>query len=355
MQSALENDPISILCVDTEAVPAHERFAFWAEEMGAKLGFTRYDSPERATFRQELSILDVGGLSFMRTRGSGVDIFRPVPMRMKEGADYPFYLLVKFNSGFTTNEQLGRSAIIGINDMVLIDSNEAMRLHSRDGADSWIIGLSQPLVTRWLPDARNAVALPLQADKGWSSMLSTYLRALTVGHLQSTGSRFERELIGEHVLSMLSFALAQRGVVHESEAVSARDRQLHARMRKWIRDNYSDPDLSAAKLAGDFNVSVRYVHKVFANAGQGTTFLGVVQHERLEAAVRLLRTASCARMFVAQIAYSCGFADPAYFGLVFRKKFGQSPRAFAALHGATPQMAAALPAHNSNRSPILLG
>lgn len=341
MQSLLENDSTSILRIDTEAVPARDRFAYWAEEMGAKLGFTRYDSPTRDTFRQELTIVDAGGLSFLRAQGSGVDIHRPVPSRMKEGAAFPYHLMFKFNGGFTTNEQLGRSATIGTSDMVLIDSNEAMRLCSHDGADSWIIGISQALVTRWLPDAKGAVALPLRGDKGWSGVLAAYLRGLTVNHLQTTGSRFERELIGEHVLSMLSFALAQCGVVPEGESVSARDRELHARMRRWIRDNYSDPDLSAAKLAADFNVSVRYVHKVFAIAGQGATFLNVVQHERLEAAVRLLRTATSAHMFIAQIAYRCGFTDPAYFGLVFRKRFGQSPRAYAVLNGAVHSKAVA--------------
>jgi hypothetical protein len=85
---------------------------------------------------------------------------------------WPYYLMFKFNGGVTINEQLGRNATIGTGDMVLIDFNEAMRLCSHDGADSWIIGLSQALVTRWLPQARNAAALPLRADKGWSSMLS---------------------------------------------------------------------------------------------------------------------------------------------------------------------------------------
>lgn len=81
----------------------------------------------------------------------------------------------------------------------------------------------------------------------------------------------------------------------------------------------------------------------------------LAQRCSLEAAVRLLRTASCAQMFVAQIAYRCGFTDPAYFGPVFRKRFAKSPRAFAELNGAMLQMVAALPARNPNRSPILIG
>ena len=91
------------------------------------------------------------------------------------------------------------------------------------------------------------------------------------------------------------------------------------------------------KLAADFNVSVRYVHKAFANAGRGMTFLDTVQHERMEAAMRMLRTSNISNTQISQIAYSCGFTDPAYFGLVFRKYQGCAPGAFAKMHGLNPE------------------
>jgi AraC-like DNA-binding protein len=333
----MNDDPPAILRIDTDALPARDKFAFWAEEMGTKRGFTSYDSPERSTFYQELSVVDANGVAFMRARGSALDIYRSAPSRIKEAAEYPFHLLVKLNTGFTTSEQLGRSATIGVNDMLIIDSNEAMRLRSHHGTDAWIIGLSQALVTRWLPDARDAAAVALKGDKGWTAVLASYLRAMSLEHLNAAASPFERELVGEHVLSMLSMALSQNKLAHDTDAVSARDRTLHARMRAWIRDHYADPEVSAAKLAADFNVSVRYVHKAFASAGRGMTFLDAVQHERMEAAMRMLRTSNISNTQISQIAYSCGFTDPAYFGLVFRKYQGCAPGVFAKAHGLNPE------------------
>lgn len=333
----MDDQPPAILRIDTDALPARDKFAFWAEEMGTKRGFSSYDSPERGTFRQELSLVDVNGVAFMRARGSPLDVYRGAPSRIKEAAEYPFHLLVKLNSGFTTSEQQGRSATIGVNDMLIIDSNEAMRLCSHHGTDAWIIGLSQSLVTRWLPDARDAAAVALRGDKGWTSLLAGYLRAMSLEHLNAVASPFERELVGEHVLSMLSMALSQNKLAHDAEMVSARDRALHARMRMWIRDHYADPEISAAKLAADFNVSVRYVHKAFASAGRGMTFLDTVQHERMEAAMRMLRTSNISNTQISQIAYSCGFTDPAYFGLVFRKYQGCAPGAFAKMYGLDPE------------------
>ncbi|WP_431112629.1 AraC family transcriptional regulator [Variovorax paradoxus] len=322
----------AVLRIDTDAVPARDKFAFWAEEMGAKRGFVTYDSPERDTFHQELSVVDLNGVVFMRTRGSPLEIYRTLPAQIQNADEYPFHLLLKLNNGFSTSEQQGRSATIGVNDMLIIDSNEAMRLCSHHGTDAWIIGLSRALVKRWLPDARNASAVVLRGDNGWTRMLASYLRAMSLEHLKGITSPFEREMLGEHVLSMLSMALAQNKLVHDPEWVSARDRALHSRMRLWIRDHYADPEISAAKLAADTNVSVRYVHKAFASAGQGTTFLDAVRHERMAAAMRMLRTSRFSSTHISQIAYSCGFTDPAYFGLVFRKYHGFAPGAFAKMH-----------------------
>jgi AraC-like DNA-binding protein len=177
----------------------------------------------------------------------------------------------------------------------------------------------------------------LRGNKGWTGVLANYLRAMSLEHLSTVANQFEREMVGEHVLSMLSMALSQNELAHDPEVVSARDRALHDRMRMWIRDHYADPEVSAAKLAADFNVSVRYVHKAFASAGRGMTFLEAVQRERMEAAVRMLRTSSISNMQISQIAYRCGFTDPAYFGLVFRKYQGCAPGAFAKTHGLNPR------------------
>ncbi len=50
-----------------------------------------------------------------------------------------------------------------------------------------------------------------------------------------------------------------------------------------------------------------------------------VQQVRLEVAARMLRAPSAPPLTVAQIAYRCGFSDPAYFGFVFRKQYGCTP------------------------------
>lgn len=328
---------------DTEHLPAEDRFAYWADEFGKNIGYIALDSPERADFHQWLSIVDIASLSLARLRGSPVSSTAE-PGQVKDVDLHPFQLMLKVDDGPSSIKQ-GTEAIVETGDLVLINSLQKMRMQAHLAANSLLIGLPKLLVARWLPDAEDAAAQRLDGAKGWSSVLAAYLNAMSIDQAQAIGSPFEQELVGEHILSMLSFALSQNGLMRDRETVSSRDRALHLRMYNWIRDNYADPEVSASKLAARFHVSVRYVHKVFASAGRGITFLDVLQHERLEAAVRMLRTASISHMFVAQIAYRCGFSDPAYFGLVFRKRYGCSPRAFASNRGRSD---IGLPSHTQS-------
>ncbi|WP_194273957.1 AraC family transcriptional regulator [Variovorax paradoxus] len=316
--------------VHTGMVSRKDGFAFWADEIGPHVG--SLDSTHRTDFQQELTIVDTAGLAFMRVHGSGASIARTGPSQMLGAEVYPYHLLIKLEGGLAISEQRGRVEL-GTGDMVLIDSWQPLRLRSTEVTNSWTLGLPEAVVNRWLPHADQSTDLRLAAGKGWAGMLSGYLRALNVEHLCSIRSPAERQLLGEHLMSMLSFALEQNGLAARpgalGERVSPRDGDLHARMRRWIRDHHADTGIDAQKLAASFNVSVRYVHKVFAKAGRGMTFLETLQGDRLDAAARMLRSPEGARKFVAQVAYDCGFADPAYFGLVFRKKYGCTPRAFA--------------------------
>lgn len=308
----------------------------WTQEFEEQASAWQADEASPSAVHLKLVLLDPNGLAFMRSQGGAVDIHRPKTAMSLEGRMYPFHLLLKMSSGLTVVEQNDRVATLQTGDMALLDSNEAMRVRSSEHNDAWIIGLAGPLVARWLPHAHDATALRLDGNSGWSGVLSNYIRALDIAQVQRHGGKFQREFVAEHVMSMLSFSLAQTSVVPCgtcNDAVPPRDRAMHAHMHDWIRDNYADPELTVAKAAAHFNLSTRYVHKVFANAGRGVTFREAVQHERLEAARRMLRTAATSNVPIAQVAYACGFSDPAYFGAVFRKKYGCPPGAFAQAQG----------------------
>jgi len=78
-------------------------------------------------------------------------------------------------------------------------------------------------------------------------------------------------------------------------------------------------------LARRLGVSPRYVQMVFA--GMATTASGYIRERRLEHAAQLL---AGGRHAITDVAYQVGFADLSYFYRSFRKRYGISPKRYAA-------------------------
>lgn len=315
--------PASIQHRGVPALPARRRFSFFIGTADAGGSFRHFDDGTPASLWVDVRAVDIAGLAFTWVRGNAIDAGRIMREQHKDAASHPLYLLLKLNA-LVANEAA---------DMVLVDADRFLQLRSPACNDMWFVGLPRSLVSRWLPGIQGPAAILLKGHTGWAGLLSAYLRGLDFSQLRRVTSPFEQELMGEHVLSMLSFALSQSmGAALLPDPVPARSRSQHAEMRRWIRDNCADPELSAAKLARHFHASIRHVHKVFASAGGGLSFRETVHQVRLELAARMLSEPAAASLQVAQVGYRCGFADPAYFGLVFRKHYGCTPGAFADAH-----------------------
>ncbi len=91
-----------------------------------------------------------------------------------------------------------------------------------------------------------------------------------------------------------------------------------------LEKNYQDEGFGIQELAAALHLSRMQVHrKLKALTNYSTSqFLNSF---RLEKGKALL---AGKERTVAEIAYSCGFGDPGYFGRLFTKRYGQSPQAF---------------------------
>ena len=86
----------------------------------------------------------------------------------------------------------------------------------------------------------------------------------------------------------------------------------------YVRDNYSDQELTIDKICGILGVSAAYFSTMFKKE-TGKTFIAYLTDYRMEQAVqRLIGRDEKTYVIAAQV----GYADPAYFSYVFKKKFG---------------------------------
>ncbi|MBY0558245.1 helix-turn-helix domain-containing protein [Hyphomicrobium sp.] len=94
---------------------------------------------------------------------------------------------------------------------------------------------------------------------------------------------------------------------------------------RYIDRNLSNPDLSPALVANQLGVSVRYIHKLFANTTE--TFGSYVTGRRLER-VKWDLLASSKRPPIAAMAYRWGFGDLSTFNRAFKSKYACTPSRF---------------------------
>jgi AraC-like DNA-binding protein len=158
-------------------------------------------------------------------------------------------------------------------------------------------------------------------DRGWAQLrqasLSDFKEAVAVGDTA-------RSLLLVNALAEL--ALIERGTIAAGSRRGMRALR-GARLslaRRLIAQHLSHANLSAAMVAGQLGVSVRYLHMLFE--GSGKSFSRYVTAERISLTGRLLREAP--RRPVAEIARACGFESLATFYRVFHNTVGMPPGEF---------------------------
>lgn len=96
--------------------------------------------------------------------------------------------------------------------------------------------------------------------------------------------------------------------------------------RKYIATRFQDSDLSLNDVAAHVNFSPNHFSAMFSEE-TGETFRDYLTHTRIEQAKKLLRTT---KLKCAQVAYQCGYNDPHYFSIIFRKNCGVTPQQYRA-------------------------
>lgn len=97
--------------------------------------------------------------------------------------------------------------------------------------------------------------------------------------------------------------------------------------RAYINSHYSDSNLSLNEIATQVNFSPNHFSAVFTSE-TGENFRDYLARTRVEQAKKLLRTTG---LKVAEVALRCGYNDPHYFSIIFRKNTGLSPQQFRAM------------------------
>lgn len=100
-------------------------------------------------------------------------------------------------------------------------------------------------------------------------------------------------------------------------------------MRKYIEENFDDPDLSLKHLSDRFNMNGKNVSQIFKDAFS-ENFVDFLLKLRIEKAKRLLTQTNLAQQDIAQ---QVGYSNSITFGRMFKRMVGMTPGDYRKKHG----------------------
>lgn len=100
--------------------------------------------------------------------------------------------------------------------------------------------------------------------------------------------------------------------------------RIFASAKRYILQNYADPELSLVSVAEHVQLTPSYVSYLFKRTGDHT-FTEFLNHTRIEQATKLLSTT---HMRAYEIAYAVGYKNPKYFFQMFKQITGMTPKGY---------------------------
>ncbi len=127
----------------------------------------------------------------------------------------------------------------------------------------------------------------------------------------------------ERLKEMLT-ALFQETIGLRDGQTAGRYSQVLEEACSFIRDNYAKEEISLNTVASNVNISPSYFSSIFRQE-MGVTFVEYLTGVRMERAKELLM---CSNMKTSEVGYEVGYKDSHYFGYLFKKTVGCTPKEF---------------------------
>lgn len=194
------------------------------------------------------------------------------------------------------------------------------------------------------PDSRFMVLfLPQTEAYAWGSAIPRLLGTALSGKgtaevaLSAVGRLLDEQfsldsagqvVLQDSVVALMAAAMRQTGspdLPAPSRVASVRKLE---QIREFILDHFSEPDLSAERIAQAFSMSRRSLYYLFDQVGE-TPHVYILSL-RLDAARKSLGNAREAGKTITQLAYEFGFSDAAHLSRAFHERFGMTPSGWRA-------------------------
>jgi AraC-like DNA-binding protein len=229
-------------------------------------------------------------------------------------------MLVSVSKGSSTFTQRGRTCILTEGDWTLIDTKRPLGYEiSSPEIEAFVTMLPRPSDPAIAALCERGVARRSNGRWGLSRVLHAMVNE-SFGEMRRLPPFSERKL-GAAIAVMAWDALREQ--IETPQVIGHRD-ELLMRLKAYIEANLADPDLSVERIAHACSISVRGLHRHFAEDPAGSVSRYLWQRRLLRCA-EALRDPSQAHRSITDVCFSYGFGSSSHFSRLFKDRFGVSP------------------------------
>lgn len=308
---------------DTADLPAEDRFEWWREVVSQGAGATDVTSEDRAGFAGSMEVLSLGAARIATLSYAGLRSQRTA--RLIRRSDPETYELTLLLGGTMGVSQARQETLLRPGDFNVWSSSlpyDSQSAGEPDGSARAVV-LHLPRSFLPLPAAKvdRLLARSLPSGSGVAAVFARHLTSV-VREAQSLTS------VDEERLGVMTWDLATAFVAHHVDAADrlaphTRHQLLLKRLDLFIEDNLADPALSPRQIADRHHISVRLLHRLFADRKE--TVSQTIRRRRLERCSADLVDPRLRALPVHEVGRRWGFTDAAGFSRTFRGAYGWTP------------------------------
>lgn len=213
-------------------------------------------------------------------------------------------------------EQDRREATITPAVMALTSLDTATDLRHGDDFSSVAFVIPRDRIEARVPTLPHAGTV-LDATSGLGRIVVDVVSSLRRERYELTGSQFDA--IADRIVDLVALAYNADTAAPSVDVQEA----LVTAIRRFVRENAHDPNLTGAVVATRLGWSLRHVQAQLQRSG--TTPSDLIREERLALARLRLQDRGWSHQSVTQVAYSSGFGDLSTFSNAYRRAFGERP------------------------------
>ncbi len=182
-----------------------------------------------------------------------------------------------------------------------------------------MLRLPRAAVESWIVPGRGGLGAACSGASGLGRTTAIYARSITD---EIEALMPEEGLVAlRHLCQLFALAAAGRPSGVEGGQEAWRAARL-ARIRRYVEENLTAPDLTPARIAAAAGISLRSLHSLFESTG--ASIAQIITRKRLDRCHAALVANPAGR--VADIAFAAGFNDLSTFQRAFKRAYGLSPR-----------------------------